>query len=309
MNILQTTGWNEYALLDSGNGLRLEQFGPYTTVRPDPQAIWQPSLPQEKWNNADVLFKRTTADSGKWIFRKKLPEKWLMHWKDLSFWVYLSSFKHTGVFPEQSLQWEFIQNVIANAVKQSSKDEVATSPSASLRSSPRNNEEKPSVLNLFGYTGIASLAAVQAGAKVTHVDASKPTIAWARENQKASGLSDKPIRWILDDAVKFAQREVKRGNTYDAIIMDPPVYGHGPTGQVWKFSESFPQLMQIVSQLLSPNPLFVLVNAYAISSSALMLENVLKDFLPQGTIDVGELVLEEKISYRPLSTGIFARWH
>ena len=304
MDLLSTTGWDDYALLDSGNGLRLEQFGPYTTVRPDPQAIWQPSLPQDKWNSADVTFKRTTADSGKWIFRKKLPEKWLMHWKDLSFWVYLSSFKHTGVFPEQSLQWEWIQSVIANAVKQSQSEKIAVSSSI-----PRNDEGKPSVLNLFGYTGIATLAAAKAGAKVTHVDASKPSISWARENQKASGLADKPIRWILDDAVKFAQREVKRGNTYDAIIMDPPIYGHGPTGQVWKFSENFPQLMQIVSQLLSPNPLFVVVNAYAISSSALMLENVLKDFLPGGTVDVGELVLEEKTSHRPLSTGIFARWY
>lgn len=285
MKILSTTGWSEYALLDSGNGLRLEQFGPYTTVRPDPQAIWQSSLSQDKWNSADVLFKRTTAESGKWIFRKKLPEKWLMHWKSLSFWVYLSSFKHTGVFPEQSLQWEFIQEKIKQA-------------------------DRPiSVLNLFGYTGIATLVAAQAGAKVTHVDASKPSITWARENQKASGLAEKPIRWILDDAVKFAQREVKRGNTYDAIIMDPPVYGHGPTGQVWKFSESFPQLMQTVSHLLSPNPLFVIVNAYAISSSALMLENVMRDFLPKGTIDVGELVLEEKMSKRSLSTGIFARWY
>lgn len=175
-------------------------------------------------------------------------------------------------------------------------------------SSASRNDNSISVLNLFGYTGIASLVAAQAGAKVTHVDASKPSIMWAKENQKASKLGDKPIRWILDDAEKFVEREIRRGNKYDAVIMDPPVYGHGPTGQIWKFSENFPRLMQNINLLLSNQPLFVIVNAYAISSSALMLQNVMSDFLPKGKIDVGELVLEEKTSHRPLSTGIFARW-
>jgi len=304
MQILSTSGWEEYALLDSGNGLRFEKFGPYTTVRPDPQAIWQPSLSQEIWSKADVLFKRTSADSGRWHFQKKLPEKWLMHWKNLSFWTRLTSFKHTGVFPEQSLQWDFIENVIANEVKQSKNTKIATSPS-----SPRNDNQ-PSVLNLFGYTGIATLAAASVGAKVTHVDASKPSLTWARENAEASGLADRPIRWILDDAIKFVEKEMRRGNTYDAIIMDPPVYGHGPTGQIWKFNESFPQLMSMCTKLLSRQPLFIIVNAYAISSSSLMLQNVLQDNLKDfgGTLEVGELVLEEKESKRPLSTGIFGRW-
>lgn len=285
MQILKTTGWNEYTLLDSGNGLRLEQFGPYKTLRPDPQAIWHPSLPHSEWLEADVQFVRTHADKGEWKFKRHLPEKWLMHWKHLSFWTRLTSFKHTGVFPEQCLQWEFIQEQIKSA------------------------KQPINVLNLFGYTGIASLAAAEAGAKVTHVDASKPSLMWARENQKVSKLEDKPIRWILDDAVKFVEREIRRDNSYDAVIMDPPVYGHGPTGQIWKFSEDFPKLMENINKLLSPAPLFVVVNAYAISSSALMLQNVMADYLPQGTIDVGELVLEEKISHRPLSTGIFARWY
>lgn len=296
MQILTCTGWKDYELLDSGNEMRLERFGPYTTVRPDPQAIWQPSLPEKDWTDADVRFKKTSADKGQWIFKRHLPEKWLMEWKDVSFWTRLTSFKHTGVFPEQSLQWEWIQDQIKlrlNSVNQMDSEK---------------SEYHPSILNLFGYTGIASLVAAEAGAKVTHVDASKPSISWARENQIASGLSDKPIRWILDDAVKFVERELRRGNTYDGIIMDPPVYGHGPTGQIWKFNENFPKLLHECVQILSPNPLFVIVNAYAISSSALMLENVMQDFLPKGKIEIGELALQESKSKRLLSTGIFGRW-
>lgn len=339
MQILTTTGWSDYALLDSGNGMRLEQFGPYTTVRPDPQAIWQPSLPQSEWLQADVRFVRTSGDKGEWKFKRHLPEKWLMHWHHVSFWTRLTSFKHTGVFPEQSLQWEFIEEKIKERVKKYSSSKRSESRSNfstssnnkktvilndSEESQSKNNlsiEKDPStslrfaqddkgvsILNLFGYTGIATLVASSAGAKVTHVDASKPSISWAKENQIASKLQDKPIRWILDDAEKFVEREIRRGNTYDAVIMDPPVYGHGPTGQIWKFSENFPRLMQNIKLLLSNDPLFVVVNAYAISSSALMLQNVMSDFLPKGKIEVGELVLEEKTSHRPLSTGIFARW-
>lgn len=291
MNILTCSGWRDYELLDSGNGMRFERFGPYTTVRPDPQAIWQPFLPQNEWQKADVLFQRTREDKGIWKFKRAIPEKWKMQYKNLSFWTRLTSFKHTGVFPEQSLQWDFITEQIETRVKKSP-------------------DKQPSVLNLFGYTGIASIAAAAAGAKVTHVDASKPSITWARENQKLSGLEDKPIRWILDDAVKFVEREIKRGNTYEGVIMDPPVYGHGPTGQIWKFNENFPRLMESVSTLLSPNPLFVVVNAYAISASSLMLQNVMEDYLKdlKGEIEAGELILQEKFGKRPLSTGIFARW-
>ncbi|HYK08584.1 MAG TPA: class I SAM-dependent methyltransferase [Candidatus Eisenbacteria bacterium] len=283
MNILSTPGWKDYELLDSGHGMRYERFGPYTTVRPDPQAIWQPKALQE-WHKADVQFIRTQQDKGTWKFKRAIPEKWKMTWKDLSFWARLTSFKHTGVFPEQSLQWEFMQEKIKHA-------------------------NRPiSVLNLFAYTGIASLAAAAAGAQVTHVDASKPSISWARDNQIISGLEKKPIRWILDDCLKFVEREVKRGNTYDAIIMDPPVYGHGAEGQIWKFNENFPKLLEKCAQILSATPLFIVVNAYAISSSSIMLENVLKDFLPKGNVEVGELCLEETLGKRLLSTGIYARW-
>lgn len=289
MQILISKNWDDYQLIDSGNGFRLEKFGHYIIVRPDPQAIWKPTLSEEEWEKAAVTFKRTKADSGIWQYKAKLPEKWKMSYKNLSFWSRLTSFKHTGVFPEQSLQWDFIQEKINSRIGS-------------------DNPHQPSVLNLFGYTGIASLAAAAAGAKVTHVDASRPSITWARDNQKLSGLEDKPIRWILEDAVKFVEREIRRGSFYDGIIMDPPVYGHGPTGQVWKFHDDFPKLMKSVSSILSPHPLFVVVNAYAISSSAIMLENVMKDYLPQGNSEVGELCLEESAGKRLLSTGIFARW-
>lgn len=297
MQILSTVGWTDYQLLDSGDGHRLERFGPYTIVRPDPQIIWHKYLPQDEWEKAEVFFERIKQDEGKWIIKKQLPKQWKMSWHELSFFVKLSPFKHTGVFPEQSLQWEWMQHIIRS-----------NNNTSAIESS--NINYQPNILNLFAYTGIATLACASAGAKVTHVDASHPTIGWARENQGISQLNDKPIRWILDDAMKFVQRELKRGVSYDGIIMDPPVYGHGPTGKIWKLSEHFTQLLELCTKLLSDKPLFILINAYAISSSALMLENVLKDFTKSlgGKIEVGELALEEKYGKRLLSTGIFARW-
>ena len=284
MTILSTPGWDEYALLDSGDGFRLERFGSYRVVRPDPQIIWKPHLHASEWKKVDAVF---NSEKKQWIVKTNVPEKWLMHYKNLSFYAKLSPFKHTGVFPEQLLQW----NWISDKLKQSKK-------------------QNPRVLNLFGYTGIASLVAAEAKASVTHVDASRPTIGWARENQAASGLEKTPVRWILDDAVKFVQREVKRGNFYDGIIMDPPIYGHGPDGEKWDFNESFPKLLALCRSLLSEDPLFALINAYAISASSLMLENVLKDYVSDlgGAIEVGELALEEQSAKRLLSTGIFARW-
>lgn len=318
MQILSTPGWKDYELLDSGHGMRYERFGPYTTVRPDPQAIWQPKALSE-WHKADVQFTRTSGDKGTWKFKRAIPEKWKMTWKDVSFWARLTSFKHTGVFPEQSLQWEWMSKKIEERLKK--KNEGVTRDGeprnssavnkvneASFGAGERQDPSRPSVLNLFAYTGIASLVCADAGATVTHVDASKPSITWARDNQIISGLEKKPIRWILDDCLKFVEREVKRGNTYDAIIMDPPVYGHGAEGQIWKFNENFPKLIEACSQVLSTTPLFVVVNAYAISSSSLMLGNVLQDFLPKGDIEVGELCLEETLGKRLLSTGIYARW-
>lgn len=281
MNLFLTKGWQDYELIDSGNGKRLERFGKFVISKPDPQAIWKPGLSTEDWQIADASF---NDDEKKWS-QNSLPQKWELNYKDIKFFAKLTSFKHTGVFPEQILNWEYMENAIKNATR------------------------KVNVLNLFGYTGIASLVCVANGAKVTHVDGSKPSIAWARENQALSNLVDKPIRWILDDAVEFTKREARRGNKYDAIIMDPPIYGHGPNGEVWDFNKSFPALLENCKNLLSSDPIFVIINAYAISASSLMLSNMIEDYLgvPKEKIEYGELAIEESKRNRFLSTGIVAR--
>lgn len=279
-------GWEDYVLLDSGEGQRLERFGKYTIIRPDPQAIWRPLQEKSLWASADAIFERVTSTKGKWNLKRKMPEKWLVRYKNFSLWARLTPFKHTGIFPEQATQWDWLQEKVALAKK------------------PVN------ILNLFGYTGGATLAVAAAGAKVTHLDASRPAIGWARENQAASKLEDKPVRWIVDDALKFTAREARRGVQYDGIIMDPPVYGHGPEGEPWDFNKDLPKLLQNCSLIMSANPLFILINAYAISSSSLMLQNVLADHVKDlgGEIEVGELAIKEKNSPRLLSTGIYGRW-
>jgi 23S rRNA (cytosine1962-C5)-methyltransferase len=275
--------WKEYKLIDSGNGKRLEQFGKYTLIRPDPQAIWKSKIENEVWNKADAVFENSGSKEG-WTRNVDIPERWEVAYEGLTFWAKLTPFKHTGIFPEQAVQWNWIKDKI-----EKSGGDI-------------------NVLNLFGYTGISSLVCAKAGAKVTHIDSSKPAITWARDNQLLSGLGEKPIRWIPEDAIKFVEREEKRGNKYDAIIMDPPVYGHGPTGEVWDFNKHFPILLEQCKKILSDKPLFIVINAYAISSSALMLENMLKDLDLKGTIEAGELAIKEENSDRLLSTGIFGRW-
>ena len=290
MNIQTISGWEDYELLDSGEGQRLERFGKYTIMRPDPQAIWRPLQSKSLWAGADAVFERLTSSKGKWNVKGKMPEKWIVKYKDLSFWVRLTPFKHTGLFPEQAIQWDWIVSHVAKAL--------------------RDKKKNMNILNLFGYTGAATIAAAAAGAKVTHVDASRPAIGWARENQTASKLEQKPIRWLIDDALKFTAREARRGVQYDGIIMDPPIYGHGPEGEPWDFNKDLPKLLQNCSLILSADPAFILINAYAISSSALMLQNVLADYVKDmgGTIDVGELAIKEKHTERLLSTGIYGRW-
>jgi len=280
MQLLKTSGWKDYELLDSGNCQRLERFGKYVISKPDPQTIWNPKLNQDEWDKADAKFLEKDWSPN------NLPQKWPLSFKNVKFYAKLTPFKHTGVFPEQILNWEYVEEKIKKA-----KSEV-------------------NVLNLFGYTGIASLVCAANGAKVTHLDGSKPAITWARENQTLSGLLDKPIRWILDDAIEFTAREVRRGNVYDAIVMDPPVYGHGPNGEIWDFNKNFPELLNNCKKILNPNPVFVIINAYAISSSSLMLANTMEDCLgiEQAKIEYGELALQEKNRNRLLSTGIFARY-
>ena len=276
----------QYELIDSGEGRRLERWGEYILDRPDPQIIWKKNLTDREWGISDAYFKRITEDKGKWIVKRKIPEKWILEHDEIKFYAKLTPFKHTGIFPEQSPQWEYIYKKI------------------------KSSDHNINVLNLFAYTGIASLFAAKADAKVTHVDASRPAITWANENRS---LNDKnwPIRWIIDDALKFTAREIKRGVKYDAIIMDPPAYGHGPTGEVWEFNKHFPKLLGNCQKILSDSPLFVLVNAYAISSSSITLANTLNDSLKNlgGNIENGELTLKETSGGRLLSTGIWARWN
>lgn len=275
-----------YELIDSGEGRRLEKWGEYILDRPDPQIIWKKNLGESAWQAADAYFRRISEDKGTWNVKGKIPEKWVLEHDGVKFYAKLTPFKHTGIFPEQVVQWDYINNQIC-------------------KSTNRN----ANILNLFGYTGIASLFAAKAGGTVTHVDASRPAITWANENR---ALNDEswPIRWIIDDALKFTAREIKRGVKYDAIIMDPPAYGHGPTGEVWDFNRDFPKLLGNCKQILSKEPLFVLANAYAISSSSITLANTLNDTMKDfgGRIENGELTLKETSGGRLLSTGIWARW-
>lgn len=283
-----------YELLDSGGeparsngpghsgGEKLERFGEVVLARPDPQALWQKGRGEE-WQNAIGRFEREGKD-GKWV--GKLPKEWQIEFGGLKFLIKPTSFKHTGLFPEQLSNWQWGSELIKNAGRE------------------------VSVLNIFGYTGGATLAAAAAGAKVTHVDASKTAVAWARENAKLSGLEDKPIRWITEDALTFLNREIKRGVKYDAVVMDPPAFGHGPGGEVWKFEENFLELLKLVEQLLSDKPLFVLINGYAAGYSPLAFAYNLEQFIKKygGTIEYGDLAIAESNSERVLPAGIFARW-
>lgn len=286
MILMTSDNWTEYELLDSGHGGRFERFGDYNIVRPDPQAIWNPHLNISDWEKADAIFEEGGRERGLWQKQTKIPDRWLMHYKDLSFWARLTPFKHTGVFPEQAVQWDW------------------------MRAQLTATEKPAKVLSLFGYTGIATLACAAAGAQVTHLDASKPAVTWARDNQLASNLAGRPIRWIIDDALKFTRREIKRGVKYDGIIMDPPVYGHGPEGEIWDFHKSMPELLANCRAIMSNTPLFIIINAYAISSSAVLLQNLLEDNFGAlgGHITIGELVIKESSRNRLLSTGIFGRW-
>lgn len=278
--ILITQKNKDYELLDSGDGEKLERFGSVVLHRPDPQVLWKKHLTETEWKKADARFEK------KWLDKKNIPVEWNIGFGNLTFVLKLSSFKHVGVFPEQSENWKWIEDTI----KKSGKN--------------------IKVLNLFGYTGGATLAALSAGAEVVHVDGSKIAISLAKENVKVSGLETKPVRWILDDAMTFLRREVRRGNTYDAIVMDPPAYGHGPDGEVWKIEKNFQELLNLSKQVLSPGPLFFLINGYASGYSSIAYENSLKEILQSngGIFESGELVIEESGSKRFLPAGIFSRW-
>lgn len=283
---IQTPNWSEYELIDSGNGRKLERFGKYILNRIETQAIWKQSLGEEIWHKADAVFRKTDERHGEWTFRNRIPEKWVMPIENLKLELRLTPFGHVGIFPDQSSQWQYIQEKIQQAGRQIS------------------------ILNLFTYTGASTLAAAAAGAQVVHVDASKPALTWARDNQRISGLLEKPIRWIPDDALKFVKREVRRASRYDAIIMDPPKFGRGPQGEVWKFEENFPELLDYSRQLLSDKPLFMLTTAYAVPLSSITLNNLVTDAMRKfkGTIESGELGLKQSSNGRILSTAIYCKW-
>lgn len=281
-SLIISSQWNEYQLLDSGNKKKLERFGKYILQRPEDQAIWKPKQPQSLWENVHAIL----TPNRTWTVLKEIEDKWIMKFENLSFTARLTSFGHLGVFPEQSDHWNLINDQIKKA------------------------DRMLNVLTIFGYTGIATLTAAAAGAKVTHVDASKPAINWAVENQKLSGLEQKPIRWLLDDGLKFVKREVRRGNKYDGIVIDPPKFGRGPKGEVWKFEDDFVELLENCKQLLSPNPEFFIITAYAISLSSTSLGTALSELMKQhqGKTEYGELGLSEQESSRFLPQAIFARW-
>ncbi len=287
LELLAPMGWQDYTLLDSGDGYKLEQFGPCRLIRPEPEAVWRRSLDEKEWNKAAGLYRPSPEENGgHWEFRNKMPERWIMRYGRLSFWAMTSASRHLGVFPEQSVQWDWAEAMIKKSAR------------------------SPKVLNLFGYTGMASLSAAQAGALVTHLDASKKSVAWAKENQAESGLSHLPIRWIVDDALKFVQREQRRGSQYEGIILDPPKFGRGPKGEVWEFYKLLPDLLQACQKILSPDALFVQLTAYAVKASAITLFNAVEEMMEAhpGRTQAGEIGLVESSAGRFLSTAIFARW-
>lgn len=277
--------WKDYAVLDCGGGEKIERWGSQTLQRPDPQAIWARDKDCKAWNRPNAIYHRSNAGGGRWEIRK-LPEQWAIHYGDLTFQLKPMSFKHTGLFPEQAANWDFIDRMIRGAGR------------------------PISVLNLFAYTGGATLAAANAGASVCHVDASKGMVQWARENAASSGLADRPIRWIVDDCKKFVEREIRRGNHYDAIIMDPPSYGRGPKGEIWKIEEAIHPLVKLCAQLLSEEPLFFLINSYTTGLQpavlTYMLSTELKNF--DGYCSSNEVGLPVSSNGLVLPCGASGRW-
>lgn len=278
--------WRDFELLDCSDGEKLERWGSYTLRRPDPQAIWSTPRTNSGWQRADAEYARSRSGGGKWV-RARVPEAWQVSYGELKFNVKLMNFKHTGLFPEQAVNWDFIMDRVRKAGR------------------PLN------VLNLFAYTGAASLAAAAAGASVCHVDAAKGMVAWAKENAAASGLSDRPIRWIVDDCQKFVEREIRRGRRYDAIIMDPPSYGRGPSGEVWKLEESLYPFVELCAGVLSDTPEFVLINSYTTGLSPAVLTYVSESIFSRrfgGRSESSELGLPVTDSGLILPCGATCRW-
>ncbi len=278
--------WKDYEILDMANGEKLERWGNIYLIRPDPQIIWKDKSYPNKWNMANARYNRSNTGGGAWEYKKRLPESWQIKYKNLTFNVKPMGFKHTGLFPEQAVNWDWMIKKI------------------------KDSRREINVLNLFAYTGGATVACLSAGAKVCHVDSSKGMTTWAKENVESSGLRDRPVRFIIDDVIKFVQREIRRERKYDAIIMDPPSYGRGKNGEVWQFENNISDLVELCTKVLSDDPLFFLINSYTTGISSKVLENLLYLNMKKykGIISSGEIGLPMKDSKLVLPCGIYGRW-
>jgi len=292
LQLLTPANWSSYELIDTGGFEKLERFGSFVLSRPEPQAIWDKSLPESEWESrANAIFKRDkgSQEKGEWLVRPRMEERWYIPYQqanlDLTFKLSLSSFKHVGIFPEQAANWPYIYQNVTKL---------------------RETVQTPNVLNLFAYTGAASLAARQAGATVTHVDAVRQVITWSRENMEKSGLDN--IRWVVEDAMKFVRREARRGNTYHGIILDPPAYGRGPEGEKWLLEEQLNELLKTCAELLDRKNFFLIINLYSLGFSALILDNLMRScFGERPRTELGELFLNDSFGKR-LPLGVFYRF-
>lgn len=281
-----TDSWKDYELIDTGDGMKLERWKDIILLRPDPQVIWPYSKEPNK-KNIHAIYKRSSSGGGNWDFLKKVPEKWNIKWRDLTFTVRPMGFKHTGLFPEQAVNWDWMRELI------------------------KKEDRQVNVLNLFGYTGGATVACASAGAKVCHVDAAKNMVQIGKENLQASGLENAPVRWIVDDCLKFVQREIRRGNKYDGIILDPPSYGRGPGGELWHLEEMLYPFMENLVEILSDEPLFLLLNSYTTGLQPLVLKNVIQKTVCKkfgGTVTAEEVGLKATSDNIILPCGASGRW-
>lgn len=288
--LLKADQWNDYICLDAGDGEKLEKWNGITLRRPDPQAIWPKDPSCREWNAADAVYHRSNKGGGQWEYRKKLPESWTVSYRELTFRVSPTGFKHTGIFPEQAVNWDWMSRLIRE-----------------------HADEEIRILNLFAYTGGATMACAAAGAaEVVHCDAAKGMVNWARENRDLSGLQDKKIRFIVDDAEKFVQREFRRGHTYHGILMDPPSYGRGPNGEMWKFEKEITNLIEACVNILDEHALFFLINSYTTGFSNIVLGNMMKTMImpshPNGAVDTGEVAIPLHTRDLYLPCGIYGRW-
>ena len=285
MNIAKN--WEDYKIIDMADGQKLEKWGDVILSRPDPQIVWKNKSYPEEWKKANAIYSRSKTGGGSWEYKKKIPSAWQIKYKDLTFNIKPMGFKHTGLFPEQAVNWDWMRDKIKNA-----KREIK-------------------VLNLFAYTGGATVACLSAGASVCHVDSSKGMVTWAKENVTSSGLAEKKVRYIVDDVVKFVNREIRRGNKYDAIIMDPPSYGRGANGEVWQFENNIYDLVELCTKVLSDKPLFFLINSYTTGISSSVLANILNLTISKrykGKVESGEIGLPMEKSSLVLPAGIYGRW-